>query len=52
LFVLRERAVTLKAILHKTSMGEMIHTAGLVIVQGSRIIRTVSSLWKIARRTP
>ena len=38
-------------ILHKNSMGEMIHTASPAIVQGSLIIRTVSSLWKIARRT-
>jgi outer membrane protein assembly factor BamB len=39
-------------ILNKNSMGEMIHTASPAIVQGSLIIRTVSSLWKIARRTP
>lgn len=39
-------------ILHKNSMGEMISTASPAIVQGSVIIRTVSSLWKIARSQP
>jgi outer membrane protein assembly factor BamB len=38
-------------ILHKNSMGEMIHIGSPAIVQGSLIIRTVSSLWKIARTT-
>lgn len=36
-------------ILHKNPMGEMISTASPAIVQGSLIIRTVSSLWKIAK---
>lgn len=36
-------------ILHKNVMGEMIGTASPAIVQRSLIIRTASSLWKIAR---
>ena len=36
-------------ILHKNSLGEMISTASPAIVQSSVIIRTVSSLWKIAK---
>lgn len=36
-------------ILHKNAMGEMISTASPAIAQGSVIIRTVSSLWKIAQ---
>jgi outer membrane protein assembly factor BamB len=39
-------------ILHKNSMGEMIHTASPAIAQSSLIIRTASSLWKIARTSP
>jgi putative pyrroloquinoline-quinone binding quinoprotein/putative pyrroloquinoline-quinone-binding quinoprotein len=38
-------------ILHKNSMGEMISTASPAIVQSSLIIRTVSSLWKIAKKS-
>ena len=36
-------------ILRKNSMGEMIHIGSPAIVQSSLIIRTVSSLWRIAK---
>lgn len=39
-------------ILHKNSIGEMIHIGSPAIVQSSLIIRTVSSLWRIARIGP
>jgi hypothetical protein len=36
-------------ILHKNSLGEMIGNASPAIVRGSVILRTASSLWRIAK---